>query len=59
MKNIAQFGKAKYYQRYGRASCYFLRLVVWGTSEEWIPVCFQRHDICRCFPFWLRHWIYV
>lgn len=28
MKNIAQFGKAKYYQRYGRASCYFLRLVV-------------------------------
>jgi hypothetical protein len=28
MKNIAQFGNANYYQRLGRESCYFLRLVV-------------------------------
>jgi hypothetical protein len=34
MKNIAQFGNAKYYQRLGRERCYFFRLVVWRTSEK-------------------------
>jgi len=35
--------KSELLQRYGRASCYFLRLVVWWTSEQWVLVFFQRH----------------